>query len=100
MKLLDIAKVIRSKNAGPTTLTVDLLFNDEQGYRLALAAPALRPSSIAALYGLRPEQVEIIPYPPAIAIKIVMDRKRVAGDPGDTDVYGAQQHGPLLAIEI
>jgi len=100
MKLLEIAKVIRSKNAGPTTLTVDLLFNDEQGYQRALAAPALGPPSIAALYGLRPEQVEVIPYPPAIAIKIVMDRKRVAGDPGDTDVYGAQQHGPLLALEI
>jgi len=30
MKLIDIARVIRSKNAGPTTLTLDLLFNDER----------------------------------------------------------------------
>jgi hypothetical protein len=29
-----------------------------------------------------------------------MDRKIVAGDPGDRDVYGAQQHGPMLSIEI
>jgi hypothetical protein len=57
-------------------------------------------SAIAELYGLAPRQVEVIPYPPAIAIKIVMDRKLVAGDPGDRDVYGAQQHGPLLGIEI
>ena len=100
MKLLDAARVIRSKNAGPTTLTVDLMFNDEAGYRRALAAPSLTPAAIAELYGLAPRQVEVIPYPPAIAMKIVMDRKLVAGDPGDRDVYGAQQHGPLLGVEI
>ena|SRR5687767_15578091 len=100
MKLIDIARVIRSKNAGPTTLTLDLLFNDEAGYRRALNSPALQPAAIALLYGLRAEQVELIPYPPAIAIKIAMDRKIVAGNPGDRDVYGAQQHGPLLEIEI
>lgn len=99
-KLIDIAKVIRSKNAGPTTLTLDLMFNDDSGYQEALRAKALAPAAIAALYGLEPSQVEIIPYPPARAIKIVMDRKIVAGTPGDRDVYGAQQHGPLLAVEL
>jgi hypothetical protein len=24
----------------------------------------------------------------------------MAGDPGDVDVYGAQQHAPLLGIEL
>jgi len=99
-KLLDTAKVIRSKNAGPTTLTLDLMFNDEAGYEAARQAKALTPAAIAALYGLEPSQVEVIVYPPAKAIKVVMDRKIVAGTPGDRDVYGAQQHGPLLALEL
>ena len=47
MKLLDVARVIRSKNAGPTTLTLDLMFNDEAGYRRALAAPSLEPSIVS-----------------------------------------------------
>ncbi|HTE13816.1 MAG TPA: DUF4387 domain-containing protein [Burkholderiales bacterium] len=100
MKLIDMARVIRSKNAGPTTLTLDLLFNDEAGYQHALNSPALQPAAIAPLYDLRADQVTLIAYPPAIAIKIAMDRKIVAGNPGDRDVYGAQQHGPLLEIEI
>jgi hypothetical protein len=100
VKLLDAARVIRSKNAGPTALTIDLMFEDESLYRRALHADSLAPAAIAALYGLKPSQVEVIPYPPANAIKIVMDRHTVAGDPGDRDVYGAQQHGPLLSIEI
>lgn len=100
MKLVDIARVIRSKNAGPTTLTVDLMFNDSAGFDRAVQAPSLKPAAIALLYGLEPSQVEVIPYPPAVAMKIVMDRKVVAGDPGDRDVYGAQQHAPLLGLDV
>jgi hypothetical protein len=29
-----------------------------------------------------------------------MPRRIVSGDPGDSDVYGAQQHGPMLAVEL
>ena len=100
MKLIEAARVIRSKNAGPTLLTVDIMFNEPAGFERALAAPALAPAAIAKLYGLDAAQVVVIPYQPALAVKIVMDRKLVAGDPGDRDVYGAQQHGPLLSIEI
>lgn len=100
MRLLEVARVIRSKNAGPTTLTIDLMFNDERSFKQALAASSLSSAAVAVRYGLEPSQVQIIAYPPAIAIKIVMDRKLVAGDPGDSDVYGAQQHGPLLDVEI
>ncbi len=100
MKLIDVARVIRSKNAGPTTLTLDLMFNDEKSYQRALAAASLKAAAIAPLYGLKTEQVKVIPYPAAVAIKIVMDRNVVSGDPGDRDVYGAQQHGPMLGVEI
>ena len=100
MKLTDIAQVIRSKNAGPTTLTLDLLFSDERAYARALHAAALTPAAIEALYRLDPGRVTVIPYRPALAIKIVMDRPIVAGTPGDRDVYGAQQHGPLLEVDL
>ena len=66
-------------------------FNDDEIYKRALKAPSLAPEAIAPLYGLAPE-VQVIAYPPAIAMKIVMDRKLVAGDPGDRDVYGALVH--------
>jgi hypothetical protein len=100
MKLTDIARVIRSKNAGPTTLTLDLMFNDRAGYERALAASSLSPAALAGRYQLDPAQIKVIPYEVALAIKIVMDRKVVAGDPGDRDVYGAQQHGPLLGVAV
>jgi hypothetical protein len=32
----------------------------------------------------------------ACAVKATIVRPVVSGDPGETDVYGAQQHAPLL----
>jgi hypothetical protein len=44
--------------------------------------------------------VRVIPCPLGRAIKIVMPRRVTAGDPGDTDACGAQQHRPLLGVEL
>lgn len=100
MKLSDIAQVIRSKNAGPRRLTLDIMFGSDQDYQRVAQSPALGAENIGRLYRIPPDQVTIIPYPVGRAIKIVMARALMAGDPGDQDVYGAQQHAPLLGIEI
>ncbi len=100
MKLSEAARVIRSKNAGPLTVTVDLMFGDEQRYRQAADSPALTAARIANLYGLPQEAVRIVPFPQALAIKLVLERTLVAGSPGDRDVYGAQQHAQMLEIEL
>ena len=100
MKLSDIALVIRSKNAGPRRLTLDIMFGSDADYQRVAQSPALGAEAIGRLYRVLPDQVSIIPYPVGRAIKIVMARAVMAGDPGDQDVYGAQQHGPLLGIEI
>lgn len=96
VKLVDIAQIIRSKNAGPLQVTLDLLFAKRPDYERALASPALTCAAIARRYGVDDRQVTIVPYGTACAIKIVLDRPIVAGTPGDCDVYGAQQHYPLL----
>ncbi|MDP7548791.1 MAG: DUF4387 domain-containing protein [Alphaproteobacteria bacterium] len=100
MKLIDSARVIRSKNAGPTQLTIDILFDNPAGFERARQSDKLSAAAVAACYGLSQNQVRIIPYPAANALKIVMDRAVVAGTPGDRDVYGAQQHGPLLDLVL
>lgn len=100
MRLVDVARVVRSKNAGPLTVTVDLMFPERQAYETAAASPKLTACAVARLYGVPADTVKVIAFPPALAIKIVMDRPIVAGSPGDRDVYGAQQHKPLLELEL
>jgi len=100
MKLSDIAQVIRSKNAGPRRLTLDLMFRTDGDYQRVAQSPALSAERVGSLYGLNAADVTVIPYPVGRAIKIVLARPIMAGDPGDRDVYGAQQHAPLLEVEI
>jgi len=100
MKLSEIAQVIRSKNAGPRRLTLDLMFATDADYNRVAQSPSLSRENIGALYGLPATDVTVIPYPVGRAIKLVLARPVMAGDPGDRDVYGAQQHAPLLELEV
>ena len=100
MQLQDIAQVIRSKNAGPRCLTLDVMFATDADYQRVAQSSALSREAISKLYGVPVQDIEIIAYPLGRAIKIVLPRLVTAGDPGDRDVYGAQQHAPLLGIEI
>lgn len=101
IRLRDVAKVIRSKNSGPFELTLDVLFPDEATYRRVRDARIFTPSAIAALYGIPVERVlKVVHYEPAFAVKATIVRPLVSGAIGETDVYGAQQHAPLLDMEI
>lgn len=100
MYLEDIARVIRSKNAGPRCLTLDIMFNSDADYRRVVDSGAINANLIARLYETQVELVSIIEYPMSSAIKIAIPRKETAGDPGDRDVYGAQQHARLFRVSI
>lgn len=99
-RLDEIAKVIRSKNAGPFCLTLDVLFADEQSYRRVVAAQAITPEKMAALYRQPIGNVQVYHHPIALAMKVSIVRAVPAGSLGDTDLYGAQQHVLLYPIEI
>lgn len=102
-RLCELASVFRSKNAGPFLLTIDLMFGDEPTFQRVENAAALNPEAVARLYQIDPKDVRIVPFPRAKAIKVTLPRfwgRAGAGSPGDRDVYGAQQHGPLMNLEI
>jgi hypothetical protein len=100
MQLQDLAQVVRSKNAGPRRITLDVIFRSDADYQRATQSEALIAEKIAPLYGVAVDAVTVINYRLGRAIKIVVARQIMSGDPGDRDVYGAQQHTPLLRLEI
>jgi hypothetical protein len=95
-----LAQVVRSKNAGALYYTLDVMFADEATYRRVLDSDVINNARIATLYRLSANAVQIINYDVAYAIKITIPRDVPSGDPADSDVYGAQQHAPLLGLEI
>jgi hypothetical protein len=97
----DLVTIVRSKNAGPFRITLDMLFKDEATYRHVKASGVINPELIARLYGIRPDQVTtFVEFDPGRAIKATFVRPLSSGSVGDGDVYGAQQHAPLLDIRI
>lgn len=99
VKLTDIADIIRSKNAGPYELTLDIIFKDRAWYERVRDAGVICETVICDLYRIAPEKIiNIIHFEPANAIKVTIVRPLCSGDPGETDVYGAQQHAPLLLL--
>jgi hypothetical protein len=99
--LTALADVIRSKNAGPYELTLDIVFTTREQYELVKREHSVNRELIAELYRIPVADVgEPIFYDPAKAVKINLRRPRASGDVGESDVYGAQQHGPLLAMRL
>ncbi|AVX19823.1 MULTISPECIES: DUF4387 domain-containing protein [Carboxydocella] len=100
-RLTELARVIRSKNSGPYELTLDIMFKDEETYQKVKASRFFTPELFARLYGVKQEDIiAFVEFDPAAAIKCTLKRPLASGDLGETDVYGAQQHGPLLELEL
>jgi len=95
--LRDIANVIRSKNAGPFELTLDVLLKDEEMFEKLKAADIINKRMIADLYQIpETDVISIVYFPNAKAIKATIVRPLPSGALGERDVYGAQQHAPLV----
>lgn len=98
MKLIDIAKILRSKNAGPLYITFDIIF--ENTADMQKVYQSLTREQIAKAYETDPETVTIIPYEIVDSIKITFPRKMISGCIREDDVYGCQQHMPLANLEV
>ena len=100
MKLADIAALIRSKNAGPFTLTFDIMFSDQASYDRVKNSGALTQASFAKLYCCPEEKVLFFQCDNALAFKFSIPRPLTQGEPGDGDMHGGQQFVPLMNVEI
>jgi len=101
MRLYDLATTIRSKNAGPYCMTLDLVLPDGATFKRVQSSAAMRPDRIAALYGVAKEDVRVIPFERILTIKVALPRPGASsGAPGDRDVYGCGQHFPLANLDL
>ena len=99
--LKDIAKIIRSKNAGPFEVTMDIIFQNEEDYRRVLDSGVINRELVSKLYHIDPEKIiTLSSFDAARAIKITLTRPRKQGSIGETDMHAAQQHVPLMLIEL
>jgi hypothetical protein len=100
-RLSDIAKTIRSKNAGVDKVTFDVIFPDRASYDQVRESGVLSRDAVCRIFGIDAAQItDHVAFDPALAIKFTMYRRLPSGSPGDADIFGSQQYGPLLDIEV
>lgn len=99
--LHEIAKTIRSKNAGTDRITFDIIFENRKDYLRVLESKVLTKESVAKLYNIEESRItDFVYYDPANAIKFTINRLAPSGSPGDSDIFGSQQYAPLLEIQV
>ncbi len=100
-RLVDLAKTIRSKNAGTDKITFDIIFREKENYERVKKSGVLSRERVAALFGIPVERIsDFHDFDPALAIKFTLYRLRPSGSPGESDIFGCQQYPPLLDLEI
>lgn len=101
MKLSEAAVVLRSKNSGPFEITLDALFADREIYNALKQSDIINKSLIAKLYNIAEENItHIVFFDQALGFKVTFSRSVSSGTFLDRDVYGAQQHAPLMDLEF
>jgi hypothetical protein len=98
--LAELARLIRSKNAGPFQLTFDIMFTEAKEYERARDSGAFNRENISRLFRQPAKNIDIYFCEYARAVKISMPRPCPQGDLEDSDSHGGQQYAPLMDIEI
>ncbi|MGW6449848.1 DUF4387 domain-containing protein [Lentzea sp. NPDC055074] len=96
----DLSLEVRSKNAGPFWVTMELFLRDEAGYALAASPEILDEDVIASLYDVRAQDVQIFRIPSLNVVKISFPRPVPQGSLRDRDVHAGQHHVPLASLRV
>jgi hypothetical protein len=100
-RLLDMAAVIRSKDAGVNRLTFDVIFTSGENYEAALHANVFSKDNIARVLDLPPERVIGTFFVDSCnAIKISVNRPNISASTDERDVFGSQQQAAIEHMNI
>lgn len=99
-KLRDLCHTLRSKNAGPFQITFDAIFRSQDDFQRARNSGVFTSGQLSRVLRYPGQDIKVVFYEAGKAIKVTVPRRASSGSFGDTDVFGCQQHAPLLDLEI
>ena len=99
-KLREVCRAIRSKNAGPFWITVDLFFDGPETYERYRSDRAIGAAAVAALYGVESQYVRRFEIDSLNVVKLSFPRLSPQGGAAERDMHGGQQYVPMLELEL
>ena len=99
-KLRDICRHVRTKNAGPFWITLDMFFKDKAAFDRYAGSPSLDATSIAPLLGVDERSIKHFSVPDLKVLKMSYPRTKPQGGALERDMHGGQQYVSLLDVEL
>ncbi|WP_212735527.1 DUF4387 domain-containing protein [Herbidospora galbida] len=94
----ELALEVRSKNAGPFWVTMELFMRTGEDYTTVADEDFINEQVVAGLYGVDPATVQIFRIPALNVVKISFPRPVAQGSVRDRDIHAGQHHVPLAAL--
>ncbi|WP_033344658.1 DUF4387 domain-containing protein [Catenuloplanes japonicus] len=98
--IADLAREVRSKNAGPFWITMEIFLRDDAGYALVADPAFLDTADIARLYRIDADTIAMFRIPELRVVKISFPRPVSQGSLRDRDIHAGQHHVPLAAFPL
>ncbi|WP_371170223.1 DUF4387 family protein [Aliiroseovarius sp. 2305UL8-7] len=96
--LKDIADKVRSKNAGPFWLTLDVFCGTSDAF--ARISQGLETQDVAALFNVQPATIKRFDMPELNVVKFSLPRPAIQGTRADRDMHGASFAVLLGEVEV
>ena len=96
----ELAKLVRSKNAGPFVMIVDIMFADSETYELVKETGVLNRGMVSEIYNVSENQVQFFEVDNCYAFKISIPRPYFQGDIRDSDSHAGQQYAPFVDLLV
>ncbi len=94
------AKYVRSKNAGPFWMTIDIFFDGADEYEALKAFCRTGQEQFSKVYGVSAEMVKVYCLDAIKVIKISIPRQTPQGGKYERDMHSGQQYVQILGLEI
>jgi hypothetical protein len=98
--IADLALEVRSKNAGPFWVTMELFMKDADGYAVVADESFVNEDVVAELYDVDASSIQLFRIPSLHVVKISFPRPVSQGSLRDRDMHAGQHHVPLALLEV
>lgn len=95
-----LCELVRSKNAGPFWVTIDLFFKSKIDFARYARSPNLAAGRIAHIYSVNPAQVRHHYVENLALLKISFPRRTPQGGVEERDLHGGQQFVRLIHVDL
>jgi hypothetical protein len=99
-RLREVVRGVRSKNAGPFWVTIDIFFDGADSYERHRGSAALSATAIGRVYAVDPASVKCFPVDDLNVVKISYPRPEPQGGVVERDMHAGQQYARLLDVDL